>query len=98
VFYVNIAVILSTDTVACVNVKVIKMRHPKTPDLDIMNGVHVIRSLHVKKQSKFCNLANFNPTTSADTSADSAESKRPTWLVFDKQVSKRSRLCSDVSR
>lgn len=60
--------------------KEIKMRYPKTPDLDIMSGVHIIRSLHVKNEKK-CNSA-FNSTT------DLKETKKPTWLVFDKQVSK----------
>jgi len=60
--------------------KEIKMRYPKTPDLDIMSGVHIIRSLHVKNEKK-CNTV-FNSTT------DLEETKKPTWLVFDKQVSK----------
>lgn len=54
------------------------MRYPKTPDLDIMNGVHIIRSLHVKKEN---NTSDFNSTMYAHN-----ESKKPTWLVFDKQV------------
>jgi len=60
--------------------KEIKMRYPKTPDFDIMSGVHIIRSLHVKNENK-CNSA-FNSTT------DLEEAKKPTWLVFDKQVNK----------
>lgn len=58
----------------------IKMRYPKTPDLDIMSGVHIIRSLHVKKENKFYN-------STLDITADPEESKKPTWLAFDKQVS-----------
>ncbi|XP_060867851.1 EF-hand domain-containing family member C2-like [Metopolophium dirhodum] len=57
--------------------KEIKMRYPKTPDFDIMSGVHIIRSLHVKNEKK-CNSV-FNSTT------DLEEAKKPTWLVFDKQ-------------
>jgi len=60
--------------------KEIKMRYPKTPDLDIMGGVHIIRSLHVKNEKK-CNSV-FNSTT------DLEETKKPNWLVFDKQVNK----------
>jgi len=56
------------------------MRYPKTPDFDIMSGVHIIRSLHVKNEKK-CNSV-FNSTT------DLEEAKKPTWLVFDKQVNK----------
>jgi len=56
------------------------MRYPKTPDFDIMSGVHIVRSLHVKNEKK-CNSA-FNSTT------DLEEAKKPTWLVFDKQVNK----------
>lgn len=57
------------------------MRYPKTPDLDIMSGVHIIRSLHVKKENKFCNYT-------LDITTDPEKSKKPTWLAFDKQVSK----------
>ncbi|XP_050054514.1 EF-hand domain-containing family member C2-like [Aphis gossypii] len=57
--------------------KEIKTRYPKTPDLDIMSGVHIIRSLHIKNEKK-CNSV-FNSTT------DLEETKKPTWLVFDKQ-------------
>ncbi|XP_025206632.1 EF-hand domain-containing family member C2-like [Melanaphis sacchari] len=57
--------------------KEIKTRYPKTPDFDIMNGVHIIRSLHVKNEKK-CNSV-FNSTT------DLEETKKPAWLVFDKQ-------------
>lgn len=60
------------------------MRYPKTPDLDIMSGVHIIRSLHVKKENNSCNSC-FNSMVSASVSDE--ESKKPTWLVFDKQVS-----------
>lgn len=67
-------------------IKEIKMRYPKTPDLDIISGVHVIRSLHVKKKNnKSCN-STFN--SMLDIYTDRKESQKPTWLVFDKQVSK----------
>jgi len=46
-----------------------------------MSGVHIIRSLHVKNEKK-CNSV-FNSTT------DLEETKKPTWLVFDKQVSNK---------
>lgn len=65
--------------------KAVQTRYPKTPDLDIINGVHVIRSLHVKND----NINKFgNPTNNSvsNVSADFKESKKPTWLVFDKQV------------
>lgn len=56
------------------------MRYPKTPDLDIMNGVHIIRSLHVKKEDD-----TFDSTMGKFY--DRKNSNKPTWLVFDKQVS-----------
>lgn len=62
------------------------MRYPKTPDLDIMNGVHIIRSLHVKKENKFCNYSSFNSAADIYTNHEESNNK-PTWLVFDKQVS-----------
>lgn len=55
------------------------MRYPKTSDLDIISGVHIIRSLHVKKENTFCKPIS-------DTSADHKEPNKPVWLVFDKQV------------
>lgn len=65
--------------------KEIKTRYPKTPDLDLMNGTHIVRSLHVKKENRSCsNSACKNYTT--DLSGDSEESVKPAWLVFDKQV------------
>lgn len=50
-----------------------------------MNGVHIIRSLHAKKENKcrdstYYSLANMH--------IDHNEGKKPTWLAFDKQVSK----------
>jgi len=45
-----------------------------------MSGVHIIRSLHVKNEKKRNSV--FNSTT------DLEETQKPTWLVFDKQVSK----------
>lgn len=61
------------------------MRYPRTPDLDIINGVHIIRSLHVKNDNnKSCGSAT---NSVFDVNADFKESKKPTWLVFDKQVS-----------
>lgn len=61
----------------------IQMRYPKTPDLDIINGVPIIRSLHVKNNIKFGDCAT---DSASGIDADLKESKRPTWLVFDKQV------------
>lgn len=63
------------------------MRYPKTPDLDIMSGVHIIRSLHVEKKNRLCN-------SMLDIPADPEESKKPTWLAFDKQVS--TQILKDV--
>lgn len=61
------------------------MRYPKTPDLDIINGVHIIRSLHVKNNNnKFADSAT---NSVLDINSAFKESKKPTWLVFDKQVS-----------
>ncbi|VVC33906.1 Uncharacterised domain DM10,Domain of unknown function DUF1126 [Cinara cedri] len=63
------------------------MRYPKTPDLDIMNGVHIIRSLHVKKDNKFCNnnYSGFNSVADVYTNNYEESNNKPTWLVFDKQ-------------
>lgn len=62
------------------------MRYPKTPDLDIISGVHIIRSLHVKKENNKSSNSSFN--SMLDIHTDREESKNPNWLVFDKQVSK----------
>lgn len=61
------------------------MRYPKTPDLDIMNGVHIIRSLHLKKENKICKYSGFDTVADIYTNHEGANNK-PTWLVFDKQV------------
>lgn len=72
------------------------MRYPKTPDLDIVSGVHIIRSLHVKKENK-CGGSAINSMSDIGA-ADCKESKKPTWLVFDKQVSANGRRVEKRAR
>lgn len=55
------------------------MRYPKTPDFDIMGGVPIVRSLHIKKEDTLCKPMFCE-------SAEHEEPNKPTWLVFDKQV------------
>ncbi|XP_050432576.1 EF-hand domain-containing family member C2-like [Adelges cooleyi] len=63
--------------------KNMKSRHAKTPDLDIMNGVNIVRSLHVKHNKGKTN--NYKAKYNFDMDLE-RQSTMPTWLVYDKQA------------